>query len=104
MESSVEHLEKNLSILSKEIIDIKELIGTGFKKVGNNFDSIKKEIDSLHLKVDFLTKKVTLLEGNTTEGFGDVGLKLENLTDEISKIADVTNYGDLYDNMKTIKN
>ncbi len=103
MSDKIELLEKNVSHLSNELKEIKELIGAGFVKVVNNFDSIKEEIDLLHSKVDSLNKKVDLLEGNTKDGLEDVGLKLENLSDEISKISKVTGYDEVYDNMKVIK-
>ncbi|MEO7048979.1 MAG: hypothetical protein ABI091_26990 [Ferruginibacter sp.] len=104
MDYKIEEVEKNLSILSKELVEIKELIGTGFKKVSNNFDSIKKEIDSLHLEVAFISKKIDLLKGETHSGLGDVGIKLENLTEEISKISIVTKYDEEYRNLKDLKN
>ncbi|MEO8852843.1 MAG: hypothetical protein ABI359_03635 [Ginsengibacter sp.] len=104
MENKIEEVEKNISILSKELVEIKELIGTGFKKVSNNFDSIKKEIDSLRLEVSFLGKKIDLLKGETSNGLGEVGFKLENLTEEISKISIVTKYDEEYKNMRSIKN
>jgi chromosome segregation ATPase len=100
MEQKIENLEKNLTSLTKEMLELKELIGTGFTKVSNNFSSIKKEIDSLHAKVDILNKKVDSLEGSTTDGFGEVGLKLENLTEEISKISVVTKYDEEFKNLQ----
>jgi predicted nucleic acid-binding Zn-ribbon protein len=103
MEKRIEMLEKSVMHLSGELKEIKELIGTGSKKVATNFDSIKKEIDSLHGKVDILNKKVDRLEGNTTDGFEDVGLKLENLTEEISKTSMVTKYDEEFNNLKAIK-
>ena len=100
MDEKIDSLEKNLFTLSKEIIEVKELIGKGFQKVANNFDVIKKGIDSLHFKVDLLNKKVDSLEGSTSEGLEDVGLKLENLSEEISKINTVTQYDKQFDNLK----
>lgn len=99
----IEVIENNLSVLAKEIVELRTLIGTGFTKVSNNFDSIKKEIDSLHNKIDILNKKVDALEGSTNDGFGEVGLKLENLADEISKIGEVTSYDEQYQNLRRIK-
>jgi chaperonin cofactor prefoldin len=61
MEKRIESLERNLSILTKEIHEIKELLGTGFTKIAYNFDSIKKEIDALNKRVDTLHKKVDVL-------------------------------------------
>lgn len=100
MEQKIEILEKSVTALTTELLELKELLGKGFKKVDNNFDSIKKEIDSLHVKVDILNKKVDALEGSTTDGFGEVGLKLENLTEEITKIGQVTNYDEAFKNMQ----
>ncbi len=100
MENKIETLEKSVAILAKEVTSISELLGAGFKKVESNFDSIKKEIYSLHSKVDILNKKVDNLEGNTTDGFGDVGLKLETLSEEISKIGIITKYDEEYKNLQ----
>ena len=65
---------------------------------------IKKEIDLLHSKVELLTAKVNTLNSNTNDGFGEVGLKLVDLTEEISKISVVTSYDEQYKNMKGLKN
>ena len=100
----IDSLENNVSILAKEMVELRALIGTGFTKVSNNFDSIKKEIDSLHNKIDILNKKVDALEGSTNDGFGEVGLKLENLAEEISKIGEVTSYDEQYQNLKKLSN
>ncbi len=100
MEKRLELLEGNLVQLTKEIGDLKDLIGSGFLKVTNNFDTVKKEIDSLHKKVDFLHKKVDALEGSTTDGFDGVGVKLDSLSDEISKIGIITKYTEEYNNLK----
>lgn len=104
MEQKIESLEKSVTAVTKELLELKELLGTGFKKVDSNFDSIKKEIDSLHIKVDVLNKKVDALEGSTTDGLEDVGLKLENLTEEITKISAVTNYDQEFRNMQGLSN
>lgn len=100
MTDKIENLEKNISSITKDLLELKELISIGFKKVDNNFFSIKKEIDILHSKIDTLNKKVDVLEGSTTDGFGEVGLKLENLTEEITKISSVTNYNEQYKNLQ----
>lgn len=102
MEEKVEALEKNVAHLTLELKDIKDLLATGFTKVSNNFTSIITEINSLHKKVDFLVKKVDLLEGSTNDGLEDVGLKLENLTEEITKISIVTKYSEEYNNLRKI--
>ena len=95
-------LENLISILNKELKDIKDLLGTGFTKVSNNFDSIVIQINTLHRKIDFLTKKVDLLEGTTNVGLEDVGLKLENLTDEITKISVVTRFSEEFENLNRL--
>jgi archaellum component FlaC len=103
MEEKINQLEANLSTLSIELIEIKNLIGAGFKKVDANFDSIKNEIGSLNSKIEILTKKVNSLEGNTIDGFDGVGLKLESLSDEIAKIGIVTKYDEEINNLRAIK-
>ena len=65
---------------------------------------VGREIKLLHQQVDILNKKVDSLKGDTHEGFEDVGLKLENLTEEISKIGKVTNYSEYFENLKALKN
>ncbi len=98
----IEELDKQLSGLTHDFKAIKDLLATGLTKVGNNFESIITQINALHKKIDFLTKKVDLLEGTTNVGLEDVGLKLENLTEEITKISVVTRYGEEFDNLKGI--
>ena len=104
MSESLESLQSAISLLSKELKESLEPISNGFKKVDSNFDSIKKEIALLNAKLEILTKKVDQLKGTTNEGLESVGLKLENLTDEISKINTVTQYDDLFKNMKGLEN
>ena len=104
MSEKIETLEASITEISKELKAIIDTISSGFKKVDSNFESVKKEIDSLHKKVDGLTKKVESLEGDTNEGFGTVGIKLENLSEEISKIGLVTRYKDQLDNLSGITN
>lgn len=94
--SELNLLEQNFNTLTTEVKDLKTLIANGFKKVDTNFDSIKKEIDLLHAKVELLSKKVDSLDSSTNNGFGEVGLKLENLTEEITKISIVTSYDEQF--------
>lgn len=98
--SEINLLEQNFNALSNDVKDLKTLIANGFKKVDANFDSVKKEIDILHAKVELLSKKLDSLDSTTNNGFGEVGLKLENLTDEITKISIVTSYDEQFKNMK----
>lgn len=92
MEKRIEILENNFASLSHELKEIKELLSTSFTKVDANFASVKKELDTLHLKVDLLKVK-------TSDGLEDVGVKIVNLTDEISKINKVTNYEGMIKNL-----
>lgn len=103
MEQRLDHLEKAVSVVHGEITDLKELLASGFKKVESNFDSVKTQVDSLNGSLRILNAKVDSLKGSTDEGFGSVGLKLENLTEEISKISEVTRYSQEYDNLKFFK-
>ncbi len=103
MEKRVDQSEASVASISAELKNIGELIGAGFKKVDTNFDSIGREIKQLHGEIAVLNKKVDLLKGETTDGLEDVGLKLENLTEEISKIGTVTRYGEEFKNMQAIK-
>lgn len=91
-------------MLEKRIEVLEEVLTAGFKKVDLNFEALGKEIRQIHGQIEVLNKKVDLLRGDTSEGFDDVGSKLENLSQEISKIGLVTNYNEEYSNLKTIKN
>ena len=93
MDERIEILEKNFSGLNQELKEIKYLLSTSFKKVDTNFASIKKEIDTLHKKVDILII-------NTSDGLDNVGVKIENLADEITKINKVTNYESINKNLE----
>jgi archaellum component FlaC len=104
MQEQITALETAVTTLSKELKETLDTISSGFKKVDNNFDSVKKEINSLHSKIDALHSKVEALKGDTKEGFGTVGMQLENLTEEITKIGKVTNYDEVLKNLHSIKN
>lgn len=104
MEERIVKLEQALDLLHKEVTGIRELLISGFKKVDINFESITKEVFIVNKKIEIVNKNVEMLKGSTTEGFDNVGMKLENLTDEISKIGEVTQYDQLYNNLKSIKN
>jgi len=100
MEERISQLEKLAGTLNQELTNIKELLAHSLTKVDSNFNSIIGQLITLNKKVDFLTKKVDLLEGTTNDGLGDVGVKLENLTEEISKIGVVTQYTEQFENLK----
>jgi SMC interacting uncharacterized protein involved in chromosome segregation len=104
MQEQIAALQASVTKLSSELQEVVHSISSGFVKVNHNFESVKTEIDSLHKKVDSLTKKVESLEGETNEGFGTVGIKLENLSEEISNIGLVTRYKDQLENLGGIKN
>lgn len=61
MEQRIEQLEKTVSDLQAEIATLKKVIASGYSKVDSNFDSVRLS----------------------------VGLYLNNLAEEISKVADV---------------
>lgn len=104
MENKITEIEKSIAALSDELKSLGESITTGFKKVDANFETVKKEIDFLHKKVDLLSTKVAALDTSTTDGFDDVGIKLENLTEEITKIGKVTGYDEEFKNLSGFKN
>lgn len=103
MEERFQKIERSVQELTLELHSVGDLIAAGFTKVNTNFESISKEIKNLHNQIEIINKKIDQLQGNTTEGLQNVGLRLETLTEEISKISVVTKYGDYYDNMKAIK-
>ena len=104
MENRIEQIESTLYTNTTELKSLGDLIAKGFTKVDTNFDSIGKEIRQIHAQIDMLNKKIDALKGDTNEGFDDVGLKLENLTEEISKIGKVINYEEYFKNLQLIKN
>lgn len=106
-EKRIETLETTVKALSGELSALKDLIVESFKKVENNFDVVGKKIDTTSKKVDLnsakieaLTNKLAGLDLTTTDGFQDVGIKLESLTEEIQKISVVTKYTEEWDNLK----
>ena len=104
VEKRLEELESSISAIAGDLRAVKDTIAAGFTKVNANFAVVGREIKLLHQQVDILNKKVDSLKGDTHEGFEDVGLKLENLTEEISKTGKVTNYSEYFENLKALKN
>ena len=98
MEDKIVALENNLSILSKELVSLKDLIVASFKKVDTNFSVVSNRLSSLEKKVNDLKFTVDNLDSNTSTGFNEVGTKIESLTEEISKISIVTKYDEMYKN------
>ncbi|MGB8191331.1 MAG: hypothetical protein WCF67_05395 [Chitinophagaceae bacterium] len=103
MEERVIALEKSLGAIASDLKSLSQLVAAGFTKVDTNFTTVQKDLKLLHQQVESLNNKVESLKGDTVGGFQDVGVKIENLKDEIVKIGEVTSYNDLYNNMKIIK-
>lgn len=93
---SAEKLEQ----ITKELGELGSAIQAGFTKVDSNFGAVKTQIDALQKKVDNLTKEVEKLKGDTSDGLETVGVKLESLTEEIQKIALVTDYDKQIENLR----
>lgn len=100
---NTELFEKKIDVLSAEIIALRESVSAGFVKANNNFNVIAVKLAALERQVNELNFKVDKLDTTTSVGFGEVGTKIESLTDEISKINAVTNYDDQYNNLKIIR-
>lgn len=100
MNEKVDHLEQQLATVVKEIGGVGEAISAGFTKVDTNFSTLKIQIETLQKKVDAMVKEIEQLKGETSEGFDDVGIKIESLTDEIIKIGKVTDYEDQFRNLQ----
>lgn len=98
----MEKMEEKISAVSTELTRLKELLVIGFQKVDNNFEIVKVDFTSIQKKLDALTKEVEILRGATSEGFDDVGSKIESLTSEITKIGQTTGYDELFTNRKSI--
>lgn len=98
----MEKMEEKISALSTELTRLKELLVIGFQKVDNNFEIVKVDFTSIQKKIDTLTKEVEILSGATSEGFDDVGSKIESLTSEITKNGQTTGYDELFTNLKSI--
>lgn len=103
MEDRLKALESNLSTVSQELVSLKELIAGGFKKVDTNFLVVEKQLSSLEKKINEINFKVENLDTNTSTGLNDVGNKIESLSDEISKISEVTRYDEMYKNSLFLK-
>ena len=104
MEKRIEKLESSLADLTLEVKNIGDLVVKGFTKIDINFDAIGKEIKQIHFQVNVLNKKIDDLKGDTNINFDEVDSKLENLTEEISKIGKVINYEEYFKNVQLIKN
>lgn len=109
MEKRIAQLENTVKALSGELSALKNLIVDSFTKVQSNFQSLSKQIDITNTKVDAnshkidnLTNKLAGLDNTTADGFQDVGIKLESLTEEIQKISVVTKYTEEFDNLKDL--
>jgi predicted nucleic acid-binding Zn-ribbon protein len=100
MEEQIKGLENNIATISKELVELKELIASSFKKVDSNFTIVTGKLLVLERKVGELTYKIDNLDGSTSKGFNDVGGKIETLTEEIQKISVVTKYDEMFKNQK----
>lgn len=78
-------------------------MAAGFTKVDTNFGTVQTDLKKLHQQIESLSTQVEALKGDTVGGFQDVGVKIENLTEEIAKIGEVTNYSEQYSNLRIIK-
>jgi hypothetical protein len=103
MEQRIIALESSVGAITTEIKSLGDLLVTGFRKVDNNFEKIGNEIKVLHGQIEVLNKKVDLLQGDTKESLQNVDMRLENLSDEISKIGTVTKYEEYFNNLKVIR-
>ena len=99
MEKRIEKLESSLADLTLEVKNIGDLVVKGFTKIDTNFDAIGKEIKQIHFQINVLNKKIDDLKGDTNINFDEVDSKLENLTEEISKIGKVINYEEYFKNV-----
>jgi archaellum component FlaC len=100
MEERIKTLESNLSSVSQELIDLKNLIVASFKKVDANFGIIGKNLSAIEKKINELKFKVDSLDTTTSTGLNEVGTKIESLTEEITKIGAVTKYDEMFKNQK----
>lgn len=95
-------LEQKVIALTTELNSLRVLISAGLQKVENNFEILHNDTRLIHKRLEVLTKEVENLGSSTNDGFDDVGTKIESLTEEISKIGEVTSYKDQFKNMKGI--
>lgn len=102
MEKRMEALEKSLIETNIKLDNLHEQMVAGFKLVDTNFELVSKEFRLVHSQLSHLNKKVDILRGDTNVGFEDVGIKLGNIHNEISKIGKVTNYSDYFNNLNSI--
>jgi hypothetical protein len=90
MDEQLKSLENNIITLSTEFVELKGLIAASFVKIDRNFTIVTSKLSPLERKLNDLTFTVNNLDGNTAKGFGEVGGKLDLLTEEIQKISLVT--------------
>lgn len=102
MEDRIKELERNMAALAQHMKTTSATISQGFSKVDGNFEKITSHLNNIDTEISGLHKKVDVLSGTTDKGLGDVNVKLEDLKGEISKINDVTQYDDLYKNLKIV--
>jgi chromosome segregation ATPase len=69
MEEQIKSLEENLTTLSKELVGLKELIATSFKKVDSNFTVITGKLNTLEKGLKDLNYKVDNLEHTNQNNF-----------------------------------
>ena len=89
LEERVDKLEIAISTLIQNVQEVNSSIAHGFSKVDENFKLINEKIDAIR--------------GGSNASLQTVEGKLTDLTVEISKINEVTNYGGIFDNMKIVK-
>lgn len=100
MEDKLAQLEQSVKALNTELKELGEAISQGFSKTNSNFDNVSKQLLNLRQQLDLANKSIDYLKGETSEGFNEVGVKLETLTDEINKIGKVTGYDGMLENLK----
>lgn len=102
MENELQIIQKEVQNLNGEFSTLVQLVVSSLNKINGNFEFLNKKIDAIEGNIEEIKKSVKDLQGATSDGFVDVGGKLENLSDEISKIGKVTNYQAEWVNLKAI--
>lgn len=98
MEKQFKSLESNLSKLLNEIVELKELFDSNFKKIDSNFQFINGQLAFLENDLKELNIKVGNLESIMSKRFYEVGGKIETLTEDIQKNSALTLYFEMYNN------
>lgn len=90
---------KKIDVLQNDVNSLK----VDVKGMKGDITSLKGDVNSLKRDVNSLKGGLKLLKGNSTASMETIEVKLSELTLEIRKINEVTQYKGIFDNLKMVK-